>query len=34
LKTLMLNPDSSMAQYVLDKHYMRKHGSDSYYGQK
>lgn len=25
LKTLQLNPNSSMAQYVLDKHYMRKH---------
>ena len=34
LKTLVLNPDSSMAQYVLDKHYMRKHGPNAYYGQK
>ena len=34
LKTLLLNPDSSMAQYVLDKHYMRKHGPNAYYGQK
>ena len=33
LKTLMLNPRSSMAQYVLDKHYMRKHGPHAYYGQ-
>lgn len=34
LKTLLLNPDSKLAQYVLDKHYMRKHGSNAYYGQK
>ena len=33
LKTLLLNPKASMAQYVLDKHYMRKHGPDAYYGQ-
>lgn len=34
LKTLLLNPDASMQQYVLDKHYMRKHGPEAYYGQK
>lgn len=34
LKTLLLNPDCAMAKYVLDKHYMRKHGPDAYYGQK
>ncbi|MEY8612225.1 L-ribulose-5-phosphate 4-epimerase [Parabacteroides segnis] len=34
LKTLMLNPQASMWQYVLDKHYMRKHGANAYYGQK
>lgn len=34
LKTLALNPNSEMKQYVLDKHYMRKHGSNAYYGQK
>ena len=34
LKTLMLNPNAEMKQYVLDKHYMRKHGPDAYYGQK
>lgn len=33
LKTLMLNPNSRMAKYILDKHYMRKHGKDAYYGQ-
>ena len=34
LKTLLLNSDASMQQYVLDKHYMRKHGPNAYYGQK
>lgn len=34
LKTLVLNPQSSMAQYILDKHYMRKHGPNAYYGQR
>lgn len=34
LKTLMLNPKAEMKQYVLDKHYMRKHGPNAYYGQK
>ena len=34
LKTLALNPGASMKQYVLDKHYMRKHGPNAYYGQK
>ncbi|MCQ2434089.1 MAG: L-ribulose-5-phosphate 4-epimerase [Oscillospiraceae bacterium] len=34
LKTLMLNPDAAISQYVLDKHYMRKHGPNAYYGQK
>ena len=33
IKTLLLNPNASMAQYVLDKHYMRKHGPNAYYGQ-
>ena len=33
IKTLILNPKASMAQYVLDKHYMRKHGPNAYYGQ-
>ena len=34
LKTLMLNPNSCMEQYVLDKHYFRKHGPNAYYGQE
>lgn len=33
LKTLQLNPDASMAKYILDKHYFRKHGPNAYYGQ-
>lgn len=34
LKTLLLNPKAGMAQYVLKKHYERKHGAGAYYGQK
>lgn len=34
LKTLALNPHAEMKHYVLDKHYMRKHGEKAYYGQK
>ena len=34
LKTLDLDPKATMQQYVLDKHYMRKHGPGAYYGQK
>ena len=34
LRTLILNPNASIAKYVLDKHYMRKHGPNAYYGQK
>lgn len=33
IKTLTLNPSAAMQQYVLDKHYMRKHGLNAYYGQ-
>ena len=33
LKTLALNPNAGIKQYVLDKHYMRKHGPNAYYGQ-
>lgn len=32
-KTMQLNPQSELKQYVLDKHYFRKHGKDAYYGQ-
>ncbi|HNU77993.1 MAG: L-ribulose-5-phosphate 4-epimerase [Prolixibacteraceae bacterium] len=31
--TLQINPFASMDQYLLDKHYFRKHGKDAYYGQ-
>ena len=33
-KSLMLNRESSIKQYVLDKHYDRKHGANAYYGQR
>ncbi len=33
-RSLVLNPDALMAQTLLDKHYLRKHGKDAYYGQK
>lgn len=31
--TLQLNPQSSLDSFLMDKHYMRKHGKDAYYGQ-
>ena len=32
---IMLNPDAgSMQQELLDKHYLRKHGKNAYYGQR
>lgn len=34
LKTLMLNKESNMEKYILDKHYSRKHGPSAYYGQE
>ena len=35
LQTLTLNPSKQkISQYVLDKHYNRKHGKNAYYGQK
>ena len=34
IKALLVNPQSRMPQYVLDKHYFRKHGANAYYGQK
>ena len=33
IKALLVNPHSSMPQYILDKHYSRKHGPNAYYGQ-
>jgi L-ribulose-5-phosphate 4-epimerase len=32
--TLILNNESGFDQFLLDKHYKRKHGPDAYYGQK
>lgn len=32
--TLQINPTATIDQFLLDKHYLRKHGKDSYYGQK
>lgn len=34
LKTLALNQNAEMKQYVLNKRYMRKHGLNAYYGHK
>ena len=33
IKTLFLNSNSLMPQYILDKHFARKHGKNAYYGQ-
>ena len=32
--TLALNNASKIDQFLLDKHYKRKHGPNAYYGQK
>lgn len=35
LNTLALNPDTPpMDQHLLDRHFLRKHGANAYYGQK
>lgn len=33
-RTLVINPDGMMSQTLLDKHFLRKHGKDAYYGQE
>jgi L-ribulose-5-phosphate 4-epimerase len=33
-RSLTLNPKTTMEQALLDKHFLRKHGKDAYYGQK
>lgn len=33
-RSLTLNPDTKMSQTLLDRHFLRKHGKDAYYGQK
>lgn len=32
--TLMMAPESGLSTTLLDKHYLRKHGANAYYGQK
>jgi L-ribulose-5-phosphate 4-epimerase len=32
-RTFQLNPKTTMDQVLLDKHFLRKHGKDAYYGQ-
>jgi len=32
--SLKINPDTDMEQVLLDKHFLRKHGKNAYYGQK
>lgn len=32
--TMQLNPNAVLPQCVLDKHFLRKHGKNAYYGQK
>lgn len=34
IKTILLNANSAIKQYIIDKHYNRKHGKNAYYGQK
>ena len=34
MNTRFLSADAHMPQYILDKHYFRKHGSGAYYGQE
>jgi L-ribulose-5-phosphate 4-epimerase len=33
-RTLQLNPNTTMDKVLLDKHFLRKHGKNAYYGQK
>lgn len=33
--TLQIRPDTTpLPKYIVDKHYLRKHGPNAYYGQK
>ena len=34
IKTMVMNKEASLENYILDKHYFRKHGEGAYYGQK
>ena len=34
MNTLLINPDAKpLPNYIVNKHYMRKHGPNAYYGQ-
>ena len=33
-RSMILNPKTTMEQTLLDKHFLRKHGKNAYYGQK
>ena len=33
-RTLVINPGARIGEALLDKHFLRKHGSNAYYGQK
>jgi len=33
-RSMQLNPESTMDEKLLDKHFLRKHGKDAYYGQE
>jgi ribulose-5-phosphate 4-epimerase/fuculose-1-phosphate aldolase len=32
--TIAMNPDMKFQKELLDKHYLRKHGENAYYGQR
>jgi L-ribulose-5-phosphate 4-epimerase len=32
-RTFALNPNTTMSQILINKHFFRKHGKDAYYGQ-
>lgn len=34
IKTILLNPNTTISNSIIDKHYTRKHGENAYYGQK
>ncbi len=35
LNTILINPNATaLPEYIVDKHYFRKHGANAYYGQK
>lgn len=32
--SLQINKNSDISDYIIEKHYQRKHGKNAYYGQK